>query len=746
MRVGPTMSEYAQLATADDEQAEEIARLRREIEQLEEENAVAEDVAAHVAVISQKNEEIVQQLVVALTPRPAAAAAGESVRRDSVTAAGARQQEHFSVVPLVADDEEKPRLLLLSSVGHLQLPAAEGDFADAAGRAPPAVPSNCTLRETAAGKRIWGNSWFLPDASAFAMFGHDDKQLALWYLSTGRRTVLVERTGGIPMAALSPDGRSVCVAAADGLGMCQLNLPAEGSGEVSCELRWDAGTRTKFIDCAFSRDSAMIASVQQDTGLVEIRDTWSNSLIAAIDDFPAGFNGDRPNALCFANTCLAVGGGREGKNKKQVWLVSIASNFQEVVATLELPGTFSRLAFDATGTRLAVGTNAPADLLVFSDANGWNDPPLRLGVLRGGERAVSAVSFSSNGRLIAAGCAGSAVGSATTAIWDLEKAVCIRELDHKRNSRAESYHVALFSPADDVLVTGGNYATCLVHELLPRDPVGTFGMPDDAKQALTVACASGAVVVMARGIRLAAVARDTGRPMWGTDFEEDIGVGNYLMALQPTGGQVAVCIPKLQVVSLRDLQTSSEIKRLPFEGGISGVNYSPDGSLLTIYGDRGVKVYEAATGKELHSFRYREGEDGNIHNCVVDPSGKFLVISGQRKCVVKHMQSGKVVHALEDSCITNGFCASTTQGSGWRIPPLSPTLYMKWSFATQPTAGVSCVASGCATGTGSTASSRRARASTCWRVPAGESQWVVNLPSWTRRREWSYPGVRASAR
>ena len=72
------MSEYAQLATADDEQAEEIARLRREIEQLEEENAVAEDVAAHVAVISQKNEEIVQQLVVALTPRPAA----ESVRRN----------------------------------------------------------------------------------------------------------------------------------------------------------------------------------------------------------------------------------------------------------------------------------------------------------------------------------------------------------------------------------------------------------------------------------------------------------------------------------------------------------------------------------------------------------------------------------------------------------------------------------------------------------------------------------------
>jgi hypothetical protein len=181
------MSEYTQLATADG-QAEEIARLQREIEQLEEssevaadapplalEPVVADDVSAHVAMaMAQKDEEIAQlhkQLVVALTPRPASVV--ESVRRDSVpAAAGARQQELeaenaqlrqvFSAVPL---DEEKLQLLL-SSVGQL---APEGDVADAAGPTPSKVPSDRTLRETAVGRRIWGNSWFLLDASAFAV-------------------------------------------------------------------------------------------------------------------------------------------------------------------------------------------------------------------------------------------------------------------------------------------------------------------------------------------------------------------------------------------------------------------------------------------------------------------------------------------------------------------------------------------------------------------------------------------------
>ena len=93
---------------------------------------------------------------------------------------------------------------------------------------------------------------------------------------------------------------------------------------------------------------------------------------------------------------------------------------------------------------------------------------------------------------------------------------------------------------------------------------------------------------------------------------------------------------------------------------VLGVVFSPERALRLVsggYPKACLKVYEAVTGKELHSRRYNEEGQGCIHHSVIDPSGKLLVTTGHQKCAfVQDLQSGEVVHALDDSCHTQGLC------------------------------------------------------------------------------------------
>ena len=69
----------------------------------------------------------------------------------------------------------------------------------------PALDSRA-LRQTAPTKNLMGGLYFTPDGRSLVHGGHEDKELSLWDLRTAKRTVGLERTGGIICSAISPDG------------------------------------------------------------------------------------------------------------------------------------------------------------------------------------------------------------------------------------------------------------------------------------------------------------------------------------------------------------------------------------------------------------------------------------------------------------------------------------------------------------------------------------------------------------
>ena len=496
---------------------------------------------------------------------------------DSAPGGDVSREEKLSLAKAAKDDQERLDRVL-SAVADDGLLLGDDLIVEALGA--PVAPADRRLRETTAAKQLWHSLWFTPDAQAVVFAGQDDKELAVWSLGTGERTVAVTRSGGIAASALSPDGRWLCVATMDGLAMYSYPPP--------CELKWEAQSGTPFCAVAFSRDGCVVASVRGgDTWMVEVCHAETNKLLRAIDDFSAccSHGGARPGGLGFSCELLAVGG-KDGKpNGKQVRLYSVASDVEEV-ATLELPGTNEArccfaLEFSPAGDRLAVAICDVGDTLVavFSGENGWQDPPLQLSIPVAGDKRALSVCFSNGGRFMCS----------------RKRFLELRDLGPRRGGVRACVRIiqgpgtnggaCAFSPALDLLVTGGGTGTCMIHELLPQVPVTTLRMPggeDDTP--LVAACASAEVAVLARGTCVAAVWVADGKVLRQVDVE-GLNKNHYIkLALQPTGDQAAVFMESIQAVPLRDMHDNGrEIKHLaPSDGQLMGVNYSSDGSLVFV--------------------------------------------------------------------------------------------------------------------------------------------------------------------
>ena len=221
------------------------------------------------------------------------------------------------------------------------------------GRGPPTAPPNRTLRKTPPAQRLKGRICFTPDATTVVHGGSADPELSLWDLRTGRRQLGARRTKGIVGWALSPNGRSVAVAAKDGLALYTFATarPDGDAGEPSCTHVWEAGSGAAFSSVAFSRDGTLVASTQFDSGAVEVRDVETNRLVAK-EPFEGRGRHPRPEIsvhLDFSEQLLAVAGHKTG-----VRLHAVGDGFA-LVRELELPHLCFHLRFDPAGRRLAVG-------------------------------------------------------------------------------------------------------------------------------------------------------------------------------------------------------------------------------------------------------------------------------------------------------------------------------------------------------------------------------------------------------
>eukprot|EP01046_Picozoa_sp_COSAG06_P004988 COSAG06_NODE_216_length_20108_cov_9.428857_17_plen_1409_part_00 len=567
-----------------------------------------------------------------------------TVDRDDSTAAEAA---HQSAEQAAADQPDQPEALAapaVSRLSHLELDPC---------------------------KVLRGGCWFTHDATTLVHGGVYDTELSLWDLETGQRRVGLTRSKGIVTSALAPlgavVGSVVCVAGLDGLAM--YTMPGSGDDHVEdkCELVWQSDDAIAYCDVAFSRDGSLVASVQSKSGLVQLHDAATGEVRAEVDNFPACWKRGKEHftqGIGFSEEELIIGG-RKGKwNAKLIRVVKIASMLNGETQEHEdvnLRCVFSQLVLDGKGASLAVVTEAPGRLQLWHkrDEPGgrtrwyWDNPTL-FGFGRGcklldfEQRWATSVAFSNDGRTICTGMHPASV----FALWDVDSWQCWRVI----TAPGSEGRVCAFSPAGDVLATGGEQMEITLHELRPQEMLGAFDMNLGGRGALKVepgtVCSTTDYVVMASGSCLVVKrSSDNGDTVLSEDLGDRISGGFFPVAISPLATQVACAHNGTtpHTVSLVGIPSGSVEHKLTVDGDdwFGGVNYSPDGASVLVFGNWGTKIFSSTTGEETHWFSFKTF--ASHHSSTIDPSGQMLLTTGHSGCAaVFDLQSRQQTHRLDD--------------------------------------------------------------------------------------------------
>jgi hypothetical protein len=127
--------------------------------------------------------------------------------------------------------------------------------------------------------------------------------------------------------------------------------------------------------------------------------------------------------------------------------------------------------------------------------------------------------------------------------------------------------------------------------------------------------------------------------------------GEIIFAISPVGKEVATVVEK-NLVSLWDIDMAKSVLRLKWQvklgendGPVMTIRFSSDGKVLATGGDKTVKLWDAATGKEL---RMIQGLADAVRGVAFSPDGKFLATAGYNHTArLLDMATGQAVTTYE---------------------------------------------------------------------------------------------------
>ena len=412
---------------------------------------------------------------------------------------------------------------------------------------------------------------FSPDGTRLAS-ANPFEPVRIWDLRTGKTHRLCAEPHGAMALAFSPDGRTLASACMSGT----VRLWDARTGKLVQSLRDYQGWVNGL---AFAPDGKALALAGADSPTVHLWDVASGKDLRPLH----GHRGD-VQAVAFSpdGRTLASGGGdrQDGDTTIRLW---DARGGRELRLLEGHAGRVHCLAFSADGRTLASGGEKEEAVRLWDVAGGG---VRRLTRSRRGEKEdisedcrVSAVAFSPDGRLLAAGLTEGAL-----VVWDVASGAeryCLT--GHEGGVSALA-----FSPDGAKLVTASLDRTARLWELATGKELRRFGTHEDTVRS----------VAFSPDGRLVAVA--------GGDWE---GVGLWEASTGRAVGQIACGQTRLYQVA-----------------------FAPDGRTLAVgCAGHGLRLWEVATRKERRVFA---GHCGSVRALAFTADGKRLATGSSDSTVL----------------------------------------------------------------------------------------------------------------
>jgi len=468
---------------------------------------------------------------------------------------------------------------------------------------------------------------------------------------------LVLRTGHlniINVVALSPDGRLVATGGEDHVVKL---WETDGGVELRTLVRHDAG----ITSISFSPDGRLFASASQD-GMVRLTETATGRQLRTLTGFDVWA---RP-VLAFSPDGQTLAAGTSNKTLK-LWDVNTGRELRTLVGHRSM---VVAVAFSPDGRTIASG-GWDGKVIIWDSKSGRE-----LRALAGHASPVTAVAFTSAGERLVSGGMDQALK-----LWDVTKAEVVREFA----GHTDHINGIAVSPDGKLLASvGGGWASDeapgsgVISRKAPVDRgvrVWDIATGRQVRHLADDRAVLRAVTFTRDGRSLAAAGDQSMINLWDVATWEQ-GQGSFknhvaeVNAVTFSAGGTFLATGGEDGVRLWDVQGDGEPRKFS-AGATWPVAMSADGRLVAAEDGKGVSVWDAMTGRVLHTLdislpktiypRLGITSITGLQSLVFSRNGKQLVLGGyRRKPMLFDLDSGKEPTPWADDTVD----AAETSGAG----------------------------------------------------------------------------------